>query len=350
MSRRGSVYVGGQKGEYICVVSVPDENPVYHHYLKQVDMEKHYYSFSLFLLLIYLFSCNSCNKVSIPESGTQTTTEVKSVFINGDSLHYIDMGKGEPVVLVHGSLGDYRTWGKQMDTFSSKYRVIAYSRRYAYPNNKNVSDSADFSITPHTKDLNELLKVLNLGPVHLVGHSYGGFTALLTTMEHPELVKTLTLGEPPVMPLMMNLPGGDTIIHSFISQTLIPAAEAFKANDSVKAVSLFINGVMGDTSYFSKIGEPDRELIMTNVLETRGTSFTKNPFPPVNCDDLQKIKTPVLLVDGEISPKILLMITDELKRCIPNSERATLANTSHGLEYENPAEFNKVVLGFIDKH
>ena len=302
----------------------------------------------ILLVCFYLVSCSSSSTST--SGGTASSPQLKSIFINGDSLHYIDVGKGDPVVLVHGSLGDYRTWGKQMDTFSSKYRVIAYSRSYAYPNNKNVSDSADFSITPHTKDLNELLKALNLGPVHLIGHSYGGFTALLTTMAHPELVKTLTLGEPPVMPLLMNLPGGDTIIYSFISQTLIPAAEAFKANDSVKAVSLFINGVMGDTSYFSKIGEPDRELFMTNVLETRGTSFTKNPFPPVTCDDLQKIKTPVLLVDGEVSPKILHMITEELKRCIPGSERATLANTSHGLEYENPASFNDVVLRFLDKH
>ena len=305
-------------------------------------------SASILLVCLHLISCSSSSTSTT--TGTASAPQLKSIFINGDSLHYIDIGEGEPVVLVHGSLGDYRTWGKQMDTFSSKYRVIAYSRRYAYPNNKNVSDSADFSITPHTKDLNELLKALNLGPVHLVGHSYGGFTALLTAMEHPELVKTLTLAEPPVMPLLMNIPGGDTLMHSFISQTLIPAAEAFKVNDSMKAVNLFITGVMGDTSYFKNMPAGDRELMMANVLETRGTAFTKNPFPPVTCDDLKKINTPVLLVDGEKSPKDLLMIVGELKRCIPNNESVTLKNTSHGLQYENPAAFNQLVLRFLDKH
>ena len=39
-----------------------------------------------------------------------------------------------------------------------------------------------------------------------------------------------------------------------------------------------------------------------------------------------------------------------LNRCLSNKEIAILPNTSHGLEYENPAEFNKIVLGFIDKH
>jgi pimeloyl-ACP methyl ester carboxylesterase len=40
---------------------------------------------------------------------------------------------------------------------------------------------------------------------------------------------------------------------------------------------------------------------------------------------------------------------EELNRCLSNREVATLTNTTHGLEYENPAEFNKTVLGFIDK-
>ena len=131
---------------------------------------------------------------------------------------------------------------------------------------------------------------------------------------------------------------------------MIPTAEAFKVNDSVKAVSIFVNGVMGDSSYFARLPERDLKLIMANTLETRGVSFAKNVFPPVNCDDLKKIKAPVLLVKGEKSPQFFIAIINELERCLTNRETATLVNTSHGLEYENPADFNKVVLGFIDKH
>jgi pimeloyl-ACP methyl ester carboxylesterase len=41
---------------------------------------------------------------------------------------------------------------------------------------------------------------------------------------------------------------------------------------------------------------------------------------------------------------------DKLEPCLQNIERVTLSNTSHGLHYENPVEFNKAVLGFINKH
>jgi pimeloyl-ACP methyl ester carboxylesterase len=58
----------------------------------------------------------------------------------------------------------------------------------------------------------------------------------------------------------------------------------------------------------------------------------------------------VLLVEGDKSPLYVRSIMDELQRCIAGNEIATLANTTHGLEYENPAEFNRAVLKFLDKH
>src|SRR5688572_4192383 len=110
----------------------------------------------------YFFSCSS-NTVTTAGNSNADLTKVKSVFINGDTIHYIEMGKGDPVVFVHGSLGDYRTWGGQFDAFAKNYHVIAYSRRYAYPNNKIVNDSADYSVIQHAKDLTEFLKVINAG-------------------------------------------------------------------------------------------------------------------------------------------------------------------------------------------
>ncbi len=169
-------------------------------------------------------------------------------------------------------------------------------------------------------------------------------------MEHPELVKTLTLGEAPVMPLLQNVAGGDSMINNFITKVFIPAGEAFKNNDSVSAVKIFIAGVMDDSLYYSKLPEMARSIMNDNILETRGTAFTKNPFPLVTCEDLRKVRTPVLLVKGSKSPQFLISITNELQRCLMNSETATLENTSHGLQFENPSAFNEAVLRFLDKH
>jgi pimeloyl-ACP methyl ester carboxylesterase len=302
-----------------------------------------------FIFLLYMISCSSSNTGTTAQTTPEAPPQVKSVFINGENIHYVEMGKGDPVVLVHGSLGDYRSMGAQMDSLSKKYRVIAYSRRYAYPNNNIVNDTSDFSVHPHVKDLGELLKALKAGPAHLIGHSYGAFTALLVAMEQPELVKTLTLAEPPVMSLLQNVPGGDTLLNNFITKALIPASEAFKRNDSLEAIQIFITGVTNDSTYYSNLPPIAQEVMNKNILEMRGASSTSKPFPAVSCEDLNKVKVPVLLVKGDKSPQLFISITNELERCLANQETVTLQNTSHGLPYENPKAFNAAVMRFYNK-
>lgn len=306
-------------------------------------MKKNFFPLSFLLLLLYLCACNNSDTGQTTQNKSQTNPEVKSVFINGDSLHYIDIGKGEPVVFVHGALGDYRTWRAQVDSFAKNYRVIAYSRRYAWPNQKTIIDSSKHSFASHAKDLAEFLKKLNLEPAHLVGHSSGAYITLLAAIDHPELVRSLTLGEPPVMSLLP--PPAATAVNPFAK-----AVEAFANNEQEKAVSSFLAMVTADSSYFSRLSPEDREIMMMNTQEARANSTLQNIMPPTTCNDLKRINCPVLLLGGDKSPSFLPLIFNKMEPCLSNKEKATLPNTSHGLEYENPSAFNKVVLGFIDKH
>ena len=306
--------------------------------------------FPLMLLLFCLYSCNKSNTGTPTQNQTLVVPDVKAIFINGDSIHYIDVGKGDPVVFVHGAFGDYRTWEAQMDTFALHHRVISYSKRLSYPNNQIINDSTDVTTAGHAKDLAELIKALNLGPVHLVGHSGGGAVALFTTMEHPELVRSLILAEAAVPLLLQNVPHGDSVLNSFYVKTIKPVTEAFKSNNDEKGLSTFINTVMGDSLYFNNLSQQIQENMMTNVVEVKHNILYGSPSPLVTCDDLSKVKVPVLLLIGGKSISIFSLMNDELYRCLSNRERATLINATHGLEYEKPSEFNKMVLGFIDRH
>jgi pimeloyl-ACP methyl ester carboxylesterase len=313
-------------------------------------MKKNLFCIILLLVMFYLSSCNNSDTGKTTPNENPATPEVKSIFINGDSIHYIDIGKGDPVVFVHGAVGDYRTWGAQMDTFSKNHRVIAYSRRFAFPNKQMIDDSAHLTVASHANDLYEFLKAMNVGKAHIVGHSFGANTALLTAIDHPELVHSLTLGEAIVPSLVVNAPGGDTVMNNFITTTFIPTGEAFKNNNNEKAVIALINGVTGDSMYSSRLPQRDRDIMMANLAELKGILARQDIFTPVTCDDIKKINVPVLLLKGDKSPLVFSLTINELNRCLSNKEIATLANTSHGLEYENPDGFNKTVLGFIDKH
>ena len=304
--------------------------------------------FSVSVAFIF-FACNSNTEKTETQSIQPTAPEIKSVYINGDSLHYIEAGKGETVIFIHGTLSDYRIWMPHLDTFARNHRVITYSRRYAYPNKQVINDSADYTVIPHANDLAAFIQSLNAGPVHLVGHSYGAFTALLTTINHPELVKSCVLGEPPVAPLLINVKGGDTLAGKFFAIAK-PAAEAFKSGNDEKAVSAFAGWVIGDTSFYTSLPPEARSSMMANTLELRGSILSTTPFPDIKCEDIKKIQTPVLLMRGEKTTPFFITINDEISKCLTNKEIVVLPGATHGLQMENPADFNKIVLAFIDKH
>jgi non-heme chloroperoxidase len=277
--------------------------------------------------------------------------EVKQVNVNGIALHYIEQGSGDPVVLVHGGLSDYRMWEGQMEPFSERYRVIAYSRRYAYPSDASDA-SVGYTVVPHAKDLAAFIQNLETGPVHLVGHSYGAYISLLTAIEHPELVKSLMLGEPPVMSLLTNTDEGNELLFDFEINTVLPSARAFDSGDKLRGLNIFLDGVMGDESFYDKLPPEMQQQVLDNIQELQGIVSPKIIFlfsPFITCDDIRKINTPVLLITGEKSPRFLITITEELEKCLPHHERIVIPGASHEMEMDNPQAFNEAVLHFLEK-
>src|SRR6478752_2343596 len=99
------------------------------------------------------------------------TSPPATVHVNDVDLAYVEQGQGDPVVLVHGSVNDYRSWRSQLEPFSARHRVIAYSRRVHWPNAQPRAGDV-FSAEQHAADLAALIELLGFAPAHLVGSSY----------------------------------------------------------------------------------------------------------------------------------------------------------------------------------
>jgi len=170
---------------------------------------------------------------------TTAQTSPKKVRVNGAELHYVDQGKGVAVIFVHGGLDDYRVWQPQMEAFSQRYRTLAYSRRYNYPNSR-VAPRTDYSAIVDADDLAVLIRKLKLAPAHIVGVSYGAYVALLLAARHPELVRSLVLSEPPVLQWLPEMEGGKPLFTEFMTKVWEPAARGFRVGDEagVKAAVL----------------------------------------------------------------------------------------------------------------
>lgn len=325
---------------------------------KKAPIMKSLLNANLLSLLLLFAACNQSDK-AIKNDNSKTdkhsvseNSALRIMDVNGVNLHYLEQGEGTPIVFVHPGYADYRTWRNQVDAFSKDYRVIAYSRRYSFPNNIPVDSTSIFSMV-HVNDLISVIKSLDAGPVHLVGHSAGGWIALQAAIQHPELIKTLILGEPAVTDFYNSDSLGESHLKKFI-QGLMRSNEAYRLNEDDKAVEIFFGLVMGKEDYFQTLSEEDREIIMDNVNESKAASLVRNPKgeapSPITCKKLHELTIPVLLVCGENSPEFVSYMQNKLEPCLQTKERVTLSNTSHGLHYESPDAFNKAVLQFMRKH
>ena len=114
--------------------------------------------------------------------------------INGYPLSYRDEGTGPAIVLVHGSITDYRTWDAQFGVLTQKHRVVAPNLRHFYPE-RWQGEGSGFSIEQHASDVAALIKKLGLGRVHLVGWSRGGAIAIEIAKHNPDVIRTLVMAD-----------------------------------------------------------------------------------------------------------------------------------------------------------
>ena len=270
-------------------------------------------------------------------------TALKRIDIGDVELTYFEQGKGPLVVLVHGALGDCRSWSRQVALLAQHYHVVSYSRRYHHLN-RSSDLIADYSYDRHVEDLIALLRALRLGPAHLVGHSYGATVAALVAMEHPEMVNSLALGEPTLFSILSESQDKVTLrLHRIALRVVQKLSEN---DEHGLAVREYLNIVVGQ-DVFDRLALEDM-LVVNQNAHTLGPMLDTY-FEPTKLDhsSAQTFRTPTLLITGERSPGIYGAITRELNKCLPAAKSVILPDASHGLQMENPESFGAALLWFL---
>ena len=265
--------------------------------------------------------------------------------VHGVELHYIEQGQGEPLILLHGGQGDYRSWEPQLKAFAQHYRVIAYSRRYNYPNDNPLTAKYQ-SVYTEADDLAAFIHQLKLGRVHLVGTSIGAFTALVLAVKHPELVRTMVLAEPPVHQWVRDTPEGAGVYSEFMTTIHEPAAKAFKAGDDTGGMRIFVDAFAG-TGRFNHLPPEGLAAVMQNARFFRAITLSSDPYPNLSKAKVKRLTMPVLIMTGEMTINIHKLVNAELARLLPKAERATIPKAGHGSARDNPQAFNQAVLKFL---
>jgi pimeloyl-ACP methyl ester carboxylesterase len=274
----------------------------------------------------------------------QGSQGVHRVTVHGTDLAWVEQGSGTPVVFVHGSGADLRTWGYQMGPVAqASLRAVAYSRRFHHPN-APPSEGDAYTAALHATDLAAFIESLRAGAVHIVASSYGGVVALLAARDRPALIRTLVLTEPAMLSL---LPPGSRAAQD--AAALESARSLIARGDRDTALRTFVDAVFGRGAY-QLMPPSTREMLTDNLPELRREAEAPSGDPPFTCDDAKVVKAPVLLVTGGSSPSFFKAIDERLAECLPAAEAVTVPGASHAVHAQQTARFNELLVGFLSRH
>jgi pimeloyl-ACP methyl ester carboxylesterase len=286
-------------------------------------------------------------------------SQASSLQVNGYTFDYQANGVGDPVVLVHGSASDRRTWTSQLEYFSREHRALAYSRRYHWPNTP-IASGEDYAMRDHVDDAQAIIESLTEEPVHLVGHSYGAFISLLLALRKPGLVRSLTLAEPPAITLFVsNQPTPMELARLFVSRPrtalaivkfgvkgVAPATQAISDGDQKAALEHFGSATLGVEAFraltFERLKQANQNFIVAEL--------TGSGFPSLDQMAIRMLSVPTLLISASDSPPLFGYLLDRLEELIPNTDRIVISGASHIMHEDQPERFNAAVYTFMENN
>ncbi|WP_348800629.1 alpha/beta fold hydrolase [Flavobacterium adhaerens] len=235
----------------------------------------------------------------------------KVIKINNIDFYYEIYGTGEPLLLLHGNNESINSFRFQIDSLQSKYKVIAVDSRCQ---GRSSCNDIEMSYDQMADDMNVFINYLMLDKVNILGWSDGGNTGITMALKYPAKVKTLvTMGA-----------------------NLYPNTDAIEPE--------FWQKFKGDIrkGQLAKIFIPS---LKTNIRVSKMCL----KYPDIKPQSLNAIQIPVLVLAGEkdvIKKEHTELIANNLKK----SELHFFSNSTHYAPQENPKEFNKIILNFLNKN
>jgi len=268
---------------------------------------------------------------------------MQTLRVNGYDMAYLEVGQGPPLVCVHGTLGDFRTWYSVLGPLSKKHRVISVSLRHFFPEHWNGAGD-DYKMAQHVADVIAFVAQIKPTPVDLMGHSRGGHIAFSVAQARPDLVRKLVLAEPGG-DLDASLPvPADTPAHPPLAARTARSVEMIRAGDIEAALQNFFEGIEGDGSW-RRVPAAVKQQLRDNAITFLGQINEQRK--PYTLADAQAIKTPTLLIGGGATTGGLSVIWRVLAEKIAGAKTAVIPSAGHWMFEQAPQAYGEAVTAFL---
>jgi len=248
---------------------------------------------------------------------------------------------GDNVICLHSSMSSSRQWDSLMKRLQHRYRVTALDL-HGYGNGAELTAEAALSLGREVEILGQLVDEMD-GPIHLVGHSYGGAVAIKAAQTYGQRVRSLTLYEPVFFAaLFANSANQPASVE--VSRLIEDMQNDYRCGDLFHAAQRFIDywsgpGTWGDIPVQKKRGLSEKiPLVLGN--------FEALVSEPDALAGLTRIQIPTLYLSGQESPASVQVISELLIQNLPQVD----AHQFPGLGHMGPITHSETVNDRIEGH
>lgn len=264
--------------------------------------------------------------------------------VNGHDMAYVEVGSGPPLVLVHGTLGDFRTWNSVMGPLSATHRVISVSLRHFFPEHwDGIGD--DYKMAQHISDVIAFIEQVEPQPVDLMGHSRGGHIAFRVAEQRPDLLRKLVLAEPGGDLDASLIPPGTAPPPPLPLTLVMPAVlRNIRSGETDSALKTFVDGIDGDGAW-ARLPAAARQQLRDNVFTLLGqVGENRKPFTRTQAES---IRTPTLFIGGGDTTGSLAAVHRMLAPHVTGSKTAIIDGARHWMFDDAPQAYCAAVTEFL---
>ena len=252
-------------------------------------------------------------------------------------VNYQDEGTGFPLILVHGLNGDLTGWALVVPEFAKHYRTLALDVR---GHGETSKPDQPYSVRGFSEDLLEFLKKKQIPQVHLLGLSMGGAIAQQFALDHPGMIRSLTL----------------VSTFSYIDDHARRAFDGLKKSLARGGYPAFFDEILklAFTPGFiaanpGPIAELREKRIQVNSPVAIGRATDACMAFNLK-DQIAKIILPTLVVSGREDVFTPVHLAEQIHRSIRGSEWKILEGVGHALYIEKAGALSQTVLEFLKRH
>lgn len=238
----------------------------------------------------------------------------KTMITMPSSPEYTRQGSGTPVVMLHSSMSSKEQWLKLSSRLNNDFHTIAIDL-YGYGGCKTPQDPSSFTLAKEARRIDDIVtKLIGTQHFHLVGHSYGGATALRFAYSNPERLISLSLFEPVAFHLLEKQDPARTIILKLTEDI---NAYIDQGKHSL-ATEMFVDFWSGPETYRS-FNESKRSFL-DGFINKVALDFQAGINEQLTTKEYQQIQIPICLIRGEQSPLPTRQIAYNLEATLSQTE------------------------------